>query len=254
MTTPKKTLDDLRANPDNPRHITPAKMAQLKKTMAAYGDLSGIVLNRVHPGDPGVLLGGHQRVEAYRQAKDVEVTIAQTYDTPTKAGTTAQGYVRINGEQFAYRETAWDAKKAKAAMLAANKQAGGWDLTGLTAAVNELSQVGFDMDLTGFSELELAPYFADENDLAAEVDAPAPTYPDAYAEQPAPQETGGSKSGLPPGEPTAHIKMVQLFYREADHAQFLQLTDALAEIYRRGNLSDTILEALKRASIKAAIG
>lgn len=176
MPTAKKTMDDLLADPDNPRTIPPKKLAQLKKTMAAYGDLSGIVLNRAPgapPDGPGTLLGGHQRVETYRQAKDVRVELTATYSPPTKAGTTAQGYVTIGGKQYIYRETCWEAKKAKAAMLEANKQAGDWDLTDLTAAVNDLANHVFDMNLTGFTELELAPNFADENDMAAEPSAPA---------------------------------------------------------------------------------
>lgn len=50
-------VKNLKANPENPRTITDAKLLQLKRSMERFGDLSGIVFNR----RSGNLGGGHQR-------------------------------------------------------------------------------------------------------------------------------------------------------------------------------------------------
>lgn len=249
------TLSQLRASKANPRKIEAHKLKQLKKAMARFGDLGGIVRNVADwCGPDGELIGGHQRVEAYRADPGAcDIAIQHRYPKPTQAGTVAEGYITIAGERFSYRECVFDKKTAKAAMLSANKSAGEWDMTALTAAINELATGDFDMDLTMFDADELAAYLPDENDLAT---APAtqddydPTTGEAQDQQTPPV---GTVSAQPQGVPAAHIKMVQLFYRAEDHTKFVELTDALKGAYNRDNLSDTVMEAIKRASITAAM-
>lgn len=149
------TLADLAPNPQNPRQITDAKKAMLAKTLAKFGDLGGIVLNRTS----GVLVGGHQRVAAFAGALDASVVVERAYDPPTENGTVAEGYVIAMGERFAYREVRWDADTEKAANLAANKGAGSFDLPQVGEWIRDLEAAEFELDLTMFDQDERAELF-----------------------------------------------------------------------------------------------
>jgi hypothetical protein len=70
----------------------------------------------------------------------------------------AEGFVLLNGERFSYREVTWDKTREKAANIAANKNAGEWDLPQLNEWLKELSSfdIDFDINLTMFDAKELA--------------------------------------------------------------------------------------------------
>lgn len=146
----KLTVGDLAPNPKNPRTITDAKLAQLKKALTEFGDLGGFVFNRKTKR----IVGGHQRAKVFKN--DSAVVIERKYPKPTKVGTVAEGHVLMNGERFKYREVYWDDVKEKAANIAANKGAGEWDFPQLTEWMKELAEVDFDfdLDLTMFDEKE----------------------------------------------------------------------------------------------------
>src|SRR5271165_7331278 len=114
-------LSELSPNPNNPRKITDKKKEMLKKALAKFGDISGIVYNQKSKQ----LVGGHQRKEVF--GPDAVITIVKKYPKPTRAGTKAEGYITIKGERFSYREVWWDDVTEKAANIAANKGAGEWD-------------------------------------------------------------------------------------------------------------------------------
>lgn len=139
---------DLAPNPKNPRTITDKKLTQLKKALAEFGDLGGLVFNR----RTGMLVGGHQRAKLF--PKDAEIKVTKSYDKPTKVGTVAEGFVLVRGERFKYREVDWDETREKAANIAANKGAGEWDLSALSDWMREIDDFGFDLDLTMFDEEE----------------------------------------------------------------------------------------------------
>ena len=128
----KLSLGRFQPNPVNPRKITDEQLQALRKAMVEFGDLSGLVVNLT----TGNYVGGHQRVKILG---DLPVTVVQRFPKPTARGTVAEGYVTYNGERFVYREVKWDATKEKAALVAANKHGGDWDLPGLseTAPVND---------------------------------------------------------------------------------------------------------------------
>lgn len=151
-----KSVDDLAHNPNNPRSITDAKVAQLAKSMDAFGDISGIVFNR----RDGIVYGGTQRTK--NLSRNAKVRITKTYAKPTDKGTVAVGYVEHNGERFSYREVDWDADTADAAMIAANKSAGNWDKKKLTDKMRGLGSFdkNFDMDLTMFDAEEIRKKFS----------------------------------------------------------------------------------------------
>lgn len=45
--------------------------------------------------------------------------------------------------------------------------------------------------------------------------------------------------------PASHVRMVQLFFNEATHMEFLDLSARLDQYYGKGNMTDTVLEALR---------
>jgi hypothetical protein len=146
-----KTLAELAPNPKNPRRVTDAKLAMLKASMERFGDLGGIVFNR----RSSHLVGGHQRLAAYRASALQDVVITTEHDAPTAAGTLREGYiVAKNGERFSYREVDWDEPTEMAANLAANKGAGEFELPSVAEFMSHLEAVEFDLDLTGFDEQE----------------------------------------------------------------------------------------------------
>lgn len=148
-------LKDLKGNPENPRTITNKKKAMLKKSLAEFGDLSGIVYNRRTKS----LVGGHQRKDVF--SPDSEITIVKKFSKPTRVGTVAEGFITVDGEKFAYREVHWDEIKEKAANIAANNGAGEWDMDQLSGWMSSLETFGMDLDLTMFDDEERSELFPD---------------------------------------------------------------------------------------------
>lgn len=142
-----KNIDDLKANPKNPRSINKHDYDALVASLKEFGDLSGIVFNTV----TGQLVGGHQRTEAFkRMGGKRQVIITHRFDEPNRQGTMALGYVDYDNEQYSYREVAWNADKEKAANIAANRIQGQFDLDLLAEITFEISQVE---DATGLLKL-----------------------------------------------------------------------------------------------------
>lgn len=140
-------LSDLNPNPKNPRKIADWQKDALKRSIEAFGDLSGFIYNRRSKQ----LEGGHQRKQVMPQ--DAEVTVEKKYPKPTRTGTVAEGYVVLAGERYAYREVDWDADTALAANIAANKHGGEFDDHLLKQALAQLDDEL--LELTGFHEDEL---------------------------------------------------------------------------------------------------
>lgn len=147
-------IKDLAPNPKNPRTVSDDKLKMLKKALAEFGDLSGIVYNKKSKQ----LVGGHQRTKLIDA--ETPIVVQKKYSKPTKVGTVAEGYVEIEGERFAYREVWWTSEKEMAANIAANKGAGLWDMPQLSEWMKELSSfdLDFDMDLTMFDSEELKQF------------------------------------------------------------------------------------------------
>lgn len=153
MTTELKNINELRGDPQNPRHISNRDFEALKKSIKEFGDLSGIVLNVT----TNELVGGHQRVQAFKKLGDnAEVEIAQRLETPTKTGTVAIGFVLMDGERYAYREVQWDKARQQAANIAANRISGEFDLDLLAEVTYQIQQANPDLvELTGQTEKEV---------------------------------------------------------------------------------------------------
>lgn len=151
-----RNLDDIKGNPKNPRRISEHDFEALKKSILEFGDLSGIVFNiRTER-----LVGGHQRVEAFKRlAGQKTVAITQRFEQPNKQGTVAIGHVELEGELYGYREVDWDEGREHAANIAANRIQGEFDTDMLAELTYELSQLEDGQDLlalTGQTENEIS--------------------------------------------------------------------------------------------------
>jgi len=134
-------------NPRNPRIITTQQAERLKKALAEFGDLGGIIYNvrTKH------LVGGHQRITAFEQAK-VECVIDERLSKPDRTGTTAYGHIEMFGTRYSYREVDWPEHREAAANIAANQHGGefNWELVADIA-----KELDVERDLLGFSAEEL---------------------------------------------------------------------------------------------------
>jgi len=110
----KETTEiNLIPDPANPNRMDADTKAMMAKSLAEFGDLGGIVLNR----RTGMLVGGHQRADVLRDGK-LAVTDLQD---PEPDGTVARGHLVCNGRRYAVRVVDWAEDKAHAALLAANR-------------------------------------------------------------------------------------------------------------------------------------
>lgn len=149
-------LSSLKPNEKNPRKISEARLAVLKRALSEFGDLSGFVYNR----NTKRLISGHQRQKIL--PPDSEIVIERKFKKPTKTGTLAEGYIESGGERFSYREVSFDEIKEKQATIAANRGGGDWDDEILAEMFQDLSDFGADLDLTLFDEGERNEIFNPE--------------------------------------------------------------------------------------------
>ena len=161
-----KPLGELKHPTWNPRKINTFDFDNLVQSIRDLGDLSGVVKNVA----TSHIVGGNQRVEAYKKLGSDRIIITQHFDQMTRTGTVAHGYVVLpDGEQFAYRETYWPldatdangqqySSKERVANIVANRAQGEWNQDLLAQVDYELSQLenGDDLlKLTGQSDKEI---------------------------------------------------------------------------------------------------
>ena len=151
-TKPQRAALTLCPDLQNPNRMDPEDKARMAKSLAEFGDLSGVVLNR----RTGLLIGGHQRVDVLAGAT------VEAWDNPLQAdgtpyvepdGTVGRGYLIHGGRQYALRVVDWSEDKAHAALLAANRfgRVGQDDAALLKDLLQELDTGAMDMDLTGYT-------------------------------------------------------------------------------------------------------
>lgn len=142
-----KNLGDMVADPKNPRRISKQDFQALVDSLKQFGDLSGIVFNRT----TGQLVGGHQRIEAFKKAGvRHNATIEHDFGEPNRQGTIAIGNIELDGELFKYREVMWPLERQRAANIAANRIQGEFDLDLLAEANQFLEDTSPDLlDFTG---------------------------------------------------------------------------------------------------------
>jgi hypothetical protein len=116
---PALSIADLLADGANPRQISAEAAAALGKSLAKFGDLSGIVWNR----RTGELVTGHQRMDQIRaQWPDVQMELPPA-DGPLDSNGEQRGYLRVApGQAFALRVVDWTKEKQRLANVTANNQ------------------------------------------------------------------------------------------------------------------------------------
>ncbi len=153
MNEDSKPLHELRPADYNPRFMDDYDKQSLDNAMFAFGDLSGIVFNT----QTGNLVGGHQRIALLMRRPEAHVQYTQKLPMPDSLGTTAIGYVVVDGTdlRLPYREVAWPLEKEQSANIAANRIQGVFLLPELARITEKLK---------GFSEelLKLTGQRADE--------------------------------------------------------------------------------------------
>jgi DNA modification methylase len=150
-----KGLDTLKHSDWNPRTIDKHDFEALVSSMREFGDLSGVVKNI----ETGTLVGGNQRLEAFKKLPNPVIRITHHNEGPNAVGTINNGYIELdNGERYSYREVIWPLEKEKAANVAANRIQGQFDLDLLAKLNYELSQLenGQELlNLTGQTQDEI---------------------------------------------------------------------------------------------------
>jgi len=146
-------LKELNPHDRNPRTMSKDKMKALKKSLYEFGDLSGIVVNKLS----GKIISGHQRVSVLPPNSVIKLDLI--HECRSRTGTIAEGHILIDGERFKYREVEWNESTEYAAMIAANKHSGEWLEDELNALMIDLNEQNYDMELTGFED-----FFEQEND------------------------------------------------------------------------------------------
>jgi len=142
-------IEDLTPNPRNARRHPKKQLRQLGNSIERFGFINPVYIN-----DDGVILVGHGRVEAARLLGLKQVpTLTLSHLSPA--------------EQRAY-------------MLADNKLAlnAGWDPELLAQELQELIDIDFNVDLTGFSLAEIDVILDDAREASPETrDAPEDAVP-----------------------------------------------------------------------------
>lgn len=135
----------------NPRRISSEALGALDKSIATFGPLDCIVINK----RTNTIVAGHQRITTFSGKKTRVVT------KPFKDafGTVATGHIEViyeNGKKmFApLRLVDWDLRTEKLANIAANNHGGEFDNQKLGKLLAELDNRKFDVELTGFTEAE----------------------------------------------------------------------------------------------------
>lgn len=137
MRIEKIKIENLKAAKYNPRkNLQPGDpdYEKLKKSIIEFDYIEPIVWN----ARSGNVVGGHQRLKILKELGHAEVDVdVSVVDL--------------------------DENKEKALNLALNKTGGTWDIPMLSEIVESLSQTGMDMDITGFSDKEIAELIAGKN-------------------------------------------------------------------------------------------
>ena len=135
----------LTPDPSNPNRMAPEDKARMARSLAEFGDLSGVTINR----RTGMLIGGHQRADVLAGAQINTVDC----DPPEPDGTVARGYLMHGGRRYAVRVVDWPEDKAHAALLAANRfgRVSADDPAILKDLLQSLDSGAIDMDVTGYT-------------------------------------------------------------------------------------------------------
>ena len=120
----------------NSRTHSDTQVAQIAASIREWGWTTPVLVD-----EDGGIIAGHGRVLAARQLGMADVPVVMA--------------------------TGWSDAKKRAYVIADNKLAlnAGWDAEMLALELGELGELGFDLNLTGFSEAELGSFVVDETTM-----------------------------------------------------------------------------------------
>ena len=118
-------INELKYAQYNPRVISDDDMKSLKRSLKEFGFVDPVIVNK----KSGNIVGGHQRVDAAKELDFAEVPAV---------------YVNLS------------LSREKALNLALNKISGEWDMPKLKDVLEEIDSGEFDLEITGFGEMEIA--------------------------------------------------------------------------------------------------
>ena len=121
----KVDINELISPEYNPRQITDDEMEKLKNSINEFGYVAPLIVNKHN----NHIVGGNQRYEALKSLGYTDVDVIFV-DEP-------------------------DLNREKALNVALNKISGDWDTLKLKEILIELNENDFNLDLTGFEEIEL---------------------------------------------------------------------------------------------------
>lgn len=139
LKTTKINIQDLKPAEYNPRIMPPNEAEKLKQGLTTFGLVDPIIIDLT---DNNTVIGGHQRLDVLKQINpDEELTL-----------------IKLGDIGLVIKETDLkikDKNDQKALNLALNKIQGDWDYKKLDDLLLELNTVNYNIDLTGFDDLEL---------------------------------------------------------------------------------------------------
>ena len=136
-----RPADDLKNYPRNARIHSPRQISQICAAIVEWGWTDEILVD-----DLGMVIAGHGRLAAAKKLYAAGQTIKMMDGTPIPAGMVPVKVAR-----------GWSAAQVRAYVLGSNQIAAnaGWDETLLNFELAALSDMGFDLDLTGFANFDL---------------------------------------------------------------------------------------------------
>lgn len=200
--------------------LSAADYEALRHQMAEGG--FSFPLNVWKDGDGLFILDGHQRL---RTLKKMQEEGWQIPELP---------YSLVEADSV---------QEAKRKLLAAASQYGKATEAGLAAFLKEVQitpiELAANFPLPGinmpkFVEVNFPKASSDEGDISQAMQD--------FQETPVAGSAGDSKA-----MPVSQVKMVQLFFNQANHSSFMHMADKLGQKFSTTNLTDTVLAAMKAA-------
>jgi hypothetical protein len=159
----KWDVSDFKSADYNPRYISDTRLKKLKKSIEAFGDLSGVVFNKKTKR----LISGHQRLKTLIGVK----TFVKTMPHTDEHGTVEIGHVMAHTSngliKIPLRIVDWSEEKVeKAANIAANSHGGEFDKEKLRSVLNSLETKTFDIELLGLDPLTISSLIIPQADVS----------------------------------------------------------------------------------------
>ena len=149
-------ITDIKPAEYNPRIMSQLEHTKLRNSMETFGVVDPIIINLKN----NHIIGGHQRYEVLLDKSMEDNDFIKELHL-----------IRLGDVGWAFPESdleVEDDDHEKALNLALNNIEGEWDLPKLEPILTDLKDVGFDIELTGFSDIELTELNLENNLVFAE--------------------------------------------------------------------------------------